>query len=86
MIDIINTRIMYRFYTYYKYIIIIVIFYLFSLKLQTLFSQEQGEMFYQCAMINMNEYWTASPLRPKSGSNTLLHCVFSFCRLLALKT
>ncbi len=35
---------MYRFYTYYKYIIIIVIFYLFSLKLQTLFSQEQWEM------------------------------------------
>ncbi len=37
-------------------------------------------------MINMNgrhnEYWTASPLRPKSGSNTLLHCVFSFCHLL----
>ncbi len=23
-------------------------------------------------MINMNEYWNASPLRPKSGSNTLL--------------
>ncbi len=41
MIYIINTCIMYRFYTYYKYIIIIVIFYLFSLKLQTLFSQEQ---------------------------------------------
>ncbi len=39
---------MYRFYTYYKYIIIIVIFYLFSLKLQKWFSQEQ------CAMINMN--------------------------------
>ncbi len=33
-----------------------------------------------CAMINMNEYWNASPLRPKSGSNTLLHCVFSFLR------
>ncbi len=33
-----------------------------------------------CAMINMNgrqnEYWTASPLRPKSGSNTLLHMRF----------
>ncbi len=26
-------------------------------------------------MINMNEYWNASPLRAKSGSNTLLHCV-----------
>ncbi len=41
-------------------------------------------------MINMNdgqnEYWTGSPLRPKSGSNTLLHCLFSFCRLLFLKT
>ncbi len=34
MIYIINTCIMYRYYTYYKYIIIIVIFYLFSLKLQ----------------------------------------------------
>ncbi len=45
MIDIINTCIMYRFYTYYKYIIIIVIFYLFSLKLQKWFSQEQGEIF-----------------------------------------
>ncbi len=43
MIDIINTCIMYRFYTYYKYIIII--FYLFSLKLQKWFSQEQWEMF-----------------------------------------
>ncbi len=79
MIDIINTCIMYRFYTYYKYIIIM-IFFLFSLKLQKWFSQEQ------CAMINMNEYWNASPLRAKSGSNTLLHCVFSFCCLLALKT
>ncbi len=39
---------MYRFYTYYKYIIIIVISYLFSLKLQKWFSQEQW------AMINMN--------------------------------
>ncbi len=90
MIDIINTSIMNRFYTYYEYIIIIVIFYLFSLKLQKWFSQEQWEIFLQCAMINMNgrqnEYWTASPLRPKSGSNTLLHFVFSFCRLLALKT
>ncbi len=74
---------MYRFYTYYKYIIII--FYLLSLKLQKWFSQEQWEMLL-CVMINMNEYWTASPLRPKSGSNTLLHCVFSFCRLLSLKT
>ncbi len=32
-----------------------------------------------------NEYWTASPLRPKSGSNTLLHMrfllqLFSFLR------
>ncbi len=43
MIDIINTCIMYRFYKYYKYIIII--FYLFSLKLQKWFSQEQWEMF-----------------------------------------
>ncbi len=60
---------MYRFYTYYKYIIIIVIFYLFWLKLQKWFSQEQWEIFYQCAMINMNKYWTASPLRPKSGYN-----------------
>ncbi len=25
-----------------------------------------------------NEYWTASPLRPKSGSNTLLHMRFHF--------
>ncbi len=32
---------MYRFYTYYKYIIII---YLFSLKLQKSFSQEQWEI------------------------------------------
>ncbi len=45
MIDIINTCIMYRFYTYYKYIIIIVLFYLFSLKLQKWFSQEQWEIF-----------------------------------------
>ncbi len=36
-------------------------------------------------MIDMNEYWNASPLRPKSRSNTLLHCVFYFCRLLALE-
>ncbi len=43
MIDIINTCIMYRFYTYYKYIIII--FYLFWLKLQKGFSQEQWEIF-----------------------------------------
>ncbi len=52
MIDIINTCIMYKFYTYYKYSIIIV-----------------------------NEYWTASPLRPKSGSNIaklLLHMRFIF--------
>ncbi len=28
-----------------------------------------------------NEYWTASPLRPKSRSNTLLHCVFSLCSI-----
>ncbi len=65
---------MYRFYTYYKYIIII--FYLFSLKLQKWFSEEQWDIFYQCAVINMNEYWTASPLKPKSGSNItklLLH-------------
>ncbi len=34
---------MYRFYTYYKYLIII--FYLFSLKLQKWFSQEQWEIF-----------------------------------------
>ncbi len=45
MTDIINTCIMYRFYTYYKYIIIIVIFYLFWLKLQKWFSQEQWEIF-----------------------------------------
>ncbi len=82
MIDIINTCIMYRFYTYYKYIIIIVIF-LFSFKLQKWFSQDQWQIFLQCAMINMNgrqnEYWTASPLRPKSGSNIaklLLHAFF----------
>ncbi len=36
---------MYRFYTYYKYIIIIGIFYLFWLKLQKWFSQEQREIF-----------------------------------------
>ncbi len=42
MIDIINTCIMYRFYTCYKYIIIIVIFYL---KLRKWFSQEQWEIF-----------------------------------------
>ncbi len=30
-----------------------------------------------------NEYWNASPLRAKSGSNTLLHWVFSFSRLLS---
>ncbi len=40
-------------------------------------------------MINMNgrqnEYWTASPLRPKSGSNTLLHCVFSFLKPKSLR-
>ncbi len=85
MKQIINMCIMYRFYTYYKYIIII--FYLFWLKLEKWFNQEQWEIF---SMINMNdrqnEDWTASPLRPKSGSNTLLHCIFSFCRLLFLKT
>ncbi len=42
MIDIINTYIMYRFYTYYKYIVII---YVFSLKLQKWFSQEQWDIF-----------------------------------------
>ncbi len=42
MIDIINTCIMYRFYTYYKYIIIII--FLLSLKLQKWFSQGQWEM------------------------------------------
>ncbi len=41
MIDIINTCIMYRFYTYYKYIIIIVIY----SKLQKWFIQEQWEIF-----------------------------------------
>ncbi len=45
MIDVINTCFMYRFYTYYKYIFIIVIFYLFWLKLQQWFSQEQWEIF-----------------------------------------
>ncbi len=45
MLDIINTCIMYRLFTYYKYIIIIVIFYLFWLKLQKWFSQEQWEIF-----------------------------------------
>ncbi len=35
---------MYRFYTYYKYIIIF-IYFLFSLKLQKWFSQEQWEIF-----------------------------------------
>ncbi len=34
---------MYKFYTYYKYIIIFI--YLFSLKLQKWFSQEQWEIF-----------------------------------------
>ncbi len=66
MIDIITTCIMYRFYTYYKYIIIIVIFYLFSL-----INMNDGQ----------NEYWNASPLRPKSGSNIaqlLLHMRFLF--------
>ncbi len=42
MIDVTNTCIMYRFYTY-KYIIIM--FYLFWLKLQKWFSQEQWEIF-----------------------------------------
>ncbi len=72
------------FYTFYKYIIIIFID-LFSFKLQKWFSQEQWEMFLQCAMINMNgrqnKYWTVSPLRPKSGSNIaklLLHMRFLF--------
>ncbi len=41
MIDIINMCIMYR--LYYKYIIII--FYLFSIKLQKWFSQEQWDIF-----------------------------------------
>ncbi len=45
MIDIINTHIMYKLYTYCKYIIIIVIFFLFSLKLQKWFSQEQWYIF-----------------------------------------
>ncbi len=45
MIDVIITCFMYRFYTYYKYIFIIVIFYLFWLKLQQWFSQEQWEIF-----------------------------------------
>ncbi len=35
-------------------------------------------------MINMNEYWNASPLRPKSGSNIaqllLLSAVYSLLR------
>ncbi len=44
MIDIINTCIMYRLYTYNKYIIIIVIFNVL-LKLQKWFSQEQWEIF-----------------------------------------
>ncbi len=35
-----------RFYTYYKYIIII--FYLFSLKLQNLFIQEQRDVLAVC--------------------------------------
>ncbi len=48
MLDIINTCIMYRFYTYYKYIIIIVIFYLFSLKLQKWFRQEQRDFLAVC--------------------------------------
>ncbi len=45
MIYIINTCVIYRFYTYYKYIIIIICIYLFSLKLQKWFSQEQWEIF-----------------------------------------
>ncbi len=36
---------MYRCYAYYKYNIIIVIFYLFWLKLQKWFGQEQWEIF-----------------------------------------
>ncbi len=48
---------MYRFYTYYKYIVIIVIY--SDLKIQKWFSREQ------CAVINMNEYWNAAPLRAK---------------------
>ncbi len=76
---------MYRFYTYYKYIIIIVFIYLFSLKLQKWFSQEQW------AMINMsgrqNEYWNASPLRPKTGSNiTLAKLLLHMCFLFLLFT
>ncbi len=43
MIDVTNTCIMYRFYTYNKYIIIM--FYLFWLNLQKWFSQEQWEIF-----------------------------------------
>ncbi len=43
-------------------------------------------MFLQCAMINMNEYWNASPLRPKSGSNItkLLLNVFSLSAVYSL--
>ncbi len=34
----------------------------------------------QCAVINMNEYWNASPLRQKSGSNIVtVTSAFSFC-------
>ncbi len=51
---------MYRFYTYYEYIIIM--FNLFWLKLQKWFSQEQWEIFYQCAkgLCDMTKYigWT----------------------------
>ncbi len=64
-------------YIYYHYF-----FYFFLLKLQKWFSQEQWETFSHCCLINMNgrhdEYWTASPLRPKSGSNILLHMHFLF--------
>ncbi len=47
MIDIINTCIMYRFYTYYKYIII-VIFNLFSLKLQKWFNRAVRDFLAVC--------------------------------------
>ncbi len=46
MIDIINTCIMYRFYTYYKYIIII--YYFFSLKLEKWFSRAVRDVLAVC--------------------------------------
>ncbi len=64
---------MYRFYR--LYINISLFFNLFLLKLQNDIVKSSGDFLSLLFDYNgrQDEYWTASPLRPKSGSNTLLH-------------